>query len=90
MSIVTSLIAAVPNPAPVQPPGTQAFSTVLTWLAWGVSIACLIGILATAATMAVRFHRGDGGAEHLGRLGFVLVAAVLGTAAGPMINAVMG
>jgi len=84
---------SVPGPStivPAQPPGTGAITTVLTWAAWAVSICCIIGVFAAAGTMAIAHHRGSGGSEHMGRLGFVLIAAVLGTAAGPIINALMG
>lgn len=76
-------------PTPVQPPGTEALSTLLNWLSWSVSFACVVGALAVAAVMAVRHRRGEDGSEAFGKLGLVLVAAIVGAAAAPLVNAVV-
>jgi len=47
----------------------------------------VFGVLAVAAGMAVKHRRGEDGSEQLGRLGWVLGAVVLGSAAGPLVNA---
>lgn len=80
-------VLAAPNPGNSQPPGTQAFVTLLSWLGWGVSAACVAGVLIVAAMMAVKHNRGEGGGEHMGKLGWVLAAAVIGSAAGPLVSA---
>ncbi len=54
--------------------------TILKWIAWVASAACVLGILIVAATMVVRHQRGEGG-QHLARLGWVLLGCILiGTA----------
>lgn len=80
---------AVPDPgAGSPPPGTEGLNTILGWGAWGVSFACVGGLLAVAATMALRHRRGEGG-ETMGSLGWVLGACVLGSAAGPIAKALI-
>jgi hypothetical protein len=83
-------ILAAPDPHPTQPPGTQGLLTLLDWGAWGVTLACVAGVLIVASMMAVKHRRGEEGGDHLGKLGWVLAAAVLGAAAGPLVTAVGG
>ncbi len=80
---------AAPNPGQVQPPGTQGLTTMLGWGGWLVSFVCVAGILIVAAMMAVKHRRGDSGSEAMGSLGWVLGACVLGSAAGPLANALI-
>lgn len=85
------LLAAPPNPGTgVAPPGAAKFLTVLQWGAWLVTAACVAGIFIVAGSMAVRHRRGDGGAEAAGGLVWVLVACVLVSSAGPIVNALTG
>lgn len=88
MNPLTAFAISVGTPA--QPPGTQKITTLLQWAAWGVSIACVLGVFVIAGMLALRHHRGEGGGENLGKLGFVFLAAILGAAAGPMVTAVTG
>ena len=80
-------LLSIDQPTPTAPPGSEEFLKVLSWGSWGVSIACIAGVLIVAATMAVKHHRGEGGGEHLGKLGWVLLATVLGATAGPLVTA---
>ena len=81
--------AAAPTPGQQQPPGTQGLTTMLGWGGWGVSFVCVAGILVVAAMMALKHRRGEGGGEAMGSLGWVLGACVLGSAAGPVANALI-
>jgi hypothetical protein len=81
--------AAAPNPGSVQPPGTEGLTTMLNWGGWLVSLVCVAGILVVAAMMALKHRRGEGGGEAMGSLGWVLGACVLGSAAGPLANALI-
>lgn len=81
--------AAAPTPGQQQPPGTQGLTTMLGWGGWGVSFVCVAGILVVAAMMALKHRRGEGGGEAMGSLGWVLGACVLGSAAGPIANALI-
>ena len=81
-------LAAAPTPGQVQPPGTQGLTTMLGWGGWLVSFVCVAGILVVAAMMALRHRRGEAG-ESLSSLGWVLGACVLGSAAGPIANALI-
>ena len=81
--------AAAPTPGNVQPPGTEGLTTMLGWGGWLVSFVCVAGILIVAAMMALKHRRGEGGGEAMGSLGWVLGACVLGSAAGPIANALI-
>lgn len=81
--------AAAPTPGQQQPPGTEGLTTMLGWGGWGVSFVCVAGILVVAAMMALKHRRGEGGGEAMGSLGWVLGACVLGSAAGPVANALI-
>src|SRR3954454_7380375 len=83
VSLMTSPAYAV-TVDPTQPPGTAKIQTILNYARWSVTTICAMGFLAVAGTMAVQHRRGEGG-EHLGKLGTVMAATVLGTAAGPIV-----
>jgi hypothetical protein len=82
-------LAQAPTPGNVQPPGTEGLTTMLGWGGWLVSFVCVAGILIVAAMMALKHRRGEGGGEAMGSLGWVLGACVLGSAAGPIANALI-
>ncbi len=81
--------AAAPTPGQQQPPGTAGLNTMLGWGGWAVSFVGVAGILVVAAMMALKHRRGEGGGEAMGSLGWVLGACVLGSAAGPIANALI-
>ena len=87
--LATPAHAAAPQPGSQQPPGTEGLTTMLGWGGWGVSFVCVAGILVVAAMMALKHRRGEGGGEAMGSLGWVLGACVLGSAAGPIANALI-
>jgi hypothetical protein len=48
------LTAAIPNPAPVAPPGLgEAVNTLLGWLKWGGLVAGVAGLLVCAIMMMI-------------------------------------
>jgi hypothetical protein len=80
---------AAPTPAPTgipnpgfgtAPPGSGGILTILGWVAWGVTAACVGGILFVAIKMAVSIRRGEF-SEHAMGLGAVLFACILGGSA---------
>jgi hypothetical protein len=84
-----AFVAAVPNPGlGVQPPGTGGLLTILRWLAYGVSLCCVGGILYVAGKMALQHQRGEAG-QHMGALALVLLACVLAGAASAIVGALM-
>lgn len=87
--ISTATAVAAPVPGQEQPPGTQGLTTMLNWGGWLVSFVCVVGLLIVAAMMALKHRRGEGGGEAMGSLGWVLGACVLGSAVGPIANALI-
>ena len=77
-------IAALPNPKPEQPPGTDGFTTLLNWIAWGVIVLGLAGFLASAGYLAFASFTGR---EINGFKGLVIciIVCILATAAGTII-----
>lgn len=81
----TLIAAGINTPVSVQPPGTAGLLTVVGWVAWIVTLACICGIFAVAGKMAFSHRRGEG-SEAVGQLGWVMGACVLIAAAGPIVN----
>lgn len=80
---------ALPDPAPVQPPGTEAITTILGWAKWIGLAVCILGLIGAGAVMAVQSRRGEGG-EHAGRIGWALGGAIIISAAVSLIGFVSG
>ena len=89
MGEAASLAAALPDPTPVQPPGTDGIATMLGWFKW-VSLAICIGaLIAVGVLMAVPSRRSEG-AEHVGKIGFVLGGVIIISAAGALVGFIYG
>jgi hypothetical protein len=71
------------------PPGAGQIKTIVSYLAWGVTAACVAGVLIAAGKMAVAHQRGGGGAEHASSLAWVLIAAVIAGSASALVGAVI-
>lgn len=83
------LPASIPDPAPVQPPGTGGVSVGLSWLKWiGLALA-IVAIIIVAIRMFFGSRRGEGG-EHAGALGWVLGGVILIGAGGAIVTTLMG
>lgn len=56
----THLAGVIPNPAPVQPPGTSGVTTLIGWLKW-IGYAVVAGaIIVGGILISVSFRRGEG------------------------------
>lgn len=76
-TVAASVVPAdIPNPGPVQPPGTGGVTTVISWAKWIGYVVAGLGIIFIAIRMAIQHRRGEGG-EHLGALGWVVGAVIL-------------
>ena len=87
---VTAVLDAVlaqdiPQPTGVQPPGTEGLTTILGWIAWGVTFLCVVGVFFVAGSMAFAHRRGEG-SEAVGKLGWVMGACILGASATSLVN----
>ena len=77
----TPVPTGIPNPGfGTPPPGSGGIMTILGWIAWAVTAACVGGILVGAIRMAISIRRGEF-AEHAMGLGTVLFACILGGSA---------
>ncbi len=86
---MVSVLSAISQPNPVQPPGTESFATILNWAMWGVTGVAVLGMLITAGLMAIS-HRQGMGNEHMGRLGWIFGGLILAGSAALLVNMVMG
>jgi hypothetical protein len=85
------LVGGVFNPGTgVAPPGTAVttIETAIRYLAWGVTILCLVGLLLVAGRMAIHHRQGIGG-EHMAGLAWVLAACVLVGACSAIVGALV-
>lgn len=77
------VLAAVPNPGSGEAPAfaESKVLTILKWIAWFASAACVAGILVVGAKMAISHRRGDD--TNVAQLGWVLAGVILiGSASG--------
>jgi hypothetical protein len=68
------------------PPGGEKFSTILGWVAWTATGACVLGVLITAIMLGVAHNRGGAG-EHGMRLLSILFACILIGSASAIVGA---
>lgn len=80
-----SIAGNIPNPTPEQPPGTEAFTTILNWVAWAVILMGIAGFLGSAGFLAFASFTGR---EINGVKGLVisLIVCILAVSAGTIIN----
>lgn len=69
-------------------PGAAGFVTILQWTVWISLAICVLSLIAGGALLAVSRRRGDG-ERHLGRLGVVLGAVILISAASAIVAALL-
>lgn len=81
--------AQLPDPAPTQPPGTEAVSTILGWATWVGLVVCILGLIAAGTLMAVQSRRGEGG-EHVGKIGMALGGVIVISAAVALVGFISG
>lgn len=83
------LAGSVPNPSPVQPPGTGGITTLLNWLKWIALAISVGGIMAAGAMMSIQSRRGEGG-EHVARIGMGLGGVIVISAAAALVGFLAG
>lgn len=86
ISVFSSIIASVPNPDGERPPGMGGIDDVLNWAFWLGLAACVGGLIAGGALMAIQSRRGEG-SEHAGRIAMACIGAIVIGAAGMLISA---
>ena len=85
LSTALRITTGIPDPAPVQPPGTDGLSTILGWVKWVALAVCVMGLIVAGALMAVQSRRGEGG-EHVGKIGMALGGVVVISAAASLVG----
>lgn len=83
------VLAALPDPDPIQPPGTEGFTAILGWAKWVALAVCILGLFAAGALMAVQSRRGEGG-EHVGKIGMALGGVIVISAAVALVGFLAG
>jgi hypothetical protein len=81
--------SGVPDPGSgIKPPGADKLVTILGWVAWIVILACVGGILVTAARMALAHQRHES-SQHVASLGWVMGACILVGSAATLVQALV-
>lgn len=83
------IFAAVPNPNPVQPPGTGHVSTAIGYWAWIAGACLLVGAIGAGVALGFEVHGGRGGSTATTWLGRVVVGCLVLACAAPVINALI-
>ncbi|WP_367645927.1 hypothetical protein [Paenarthrobacter ureafaciens] len=81
--------AQIPNPDPIQPPGTEGLNSIMGWGKWVALAICVLGLFAAGALMAVQSRRGEGG-EHVGKIGMSLGGVIVISAAAALVGFLSG
>ncbi|MDF2826779.1 MAG: putative rane protein [Mycobacterium sp.] len=81
--------AQLPDPGPIQPPGTEGAVTIMGWAKWVALFVCILGLIAVGAMMAVGRSRGEGG-EHVGKLGMSLGGVIVISASVALVGFLSG
>ncbi|WP_326686970.1 MULTISPECIES: hypothetical protein [unclassified Streptomyces] len=75
---------------PYQPSGEAAeqANNLINWLAWGASAAGVLGLIIVGANMTLQLRAGEPGegATHYRGFFIVMVASVIATSAGPIVE----
>ena len=61
----------LPDPDPVQPPGTEGFNDVMGWGKWVALGVLVMALIFAGVRMGIGNRRGEGG-EHASSIGWVL------------------
>lgn len=73
-SAMYALSAAVPDVSPTAPPGSDKLTTILGWVLWIATLACVAAVITAGIKIAMGGHGRGGGGEH----GMTLLLALLG------------
>merc|ERR1711981_1489825 len=73
---VVNVLAALPDPDPVAPPGFEAVGTILGWAKWVGLIAAILALIAVAVMFMFNSRRGEGG-EHVKTFVAILVGVMV-------------
>lgn len=82
------IVTAIPNPDPVQPPGTDSFTTIMGWAKWVALIILVLCLIGAGAMMGINSRRGEG-SETLTWVMRILAGAIVVSAAGTIIGFVV-
>lgn len=82
-------LAALPDPAPVAPPGFEAVGTILAWAKWVGLIAAILSLIAVAVMFMFNSRRGEGG-EHVKTFVSILVGVMIIGAATALVGFISG
>ena len=85
VSTLWSIVPALPNPSPEQPPGTEGVVTILNWISWIVMVGGIAGCLISAGYLAFAAWTGR---EINGFKGLVLaiIACILAAGVGGIMQ----
>ncbi|MBL5975506.1 MAG: hypothetical protein ACTHX2_00695 [Microbacterium sp.] len=89
VEVAAVLPADLPNPDPVQPPGTDGFTSIMGWAKWVALAVAILALFAVGAMMGLNSRRGEGG-EHVGKIGMILGGVVLISAAVALVGFLSG
>ncbi|TKG61513.1 hypothetical protein [Prauserella endophytica] len=85
----TAFLAQPPNPGPQPPPGLENFgNSLISWIKWGVLVAGMVGILASAIMVIVgRRGRNEVAVQGFMGVGYGLVGLAIASVAAVLVGA---
>lgn len=86
LETASHLVTELPNPEPQAPPGMDNFKLILGWIKWGALVACIVGVMIAGAMVAIGNSRGGGASEHLPKVLWAILGALIISASTWLIN----
>lgn len=80
LPIAGDILLAVPEYEPEQPPGMDGLTTILGWIAWGVTILCLAAFLVCGGWLAIATLTGQEVRAAKGLIIVLIAAVIIGSA----------
>lgn len=73
-------VSAMPNVDPAEPPGLSNLTTILSWIAWGVTVLCLAAFLVCAGWLAISTLTGQEVRAAKGLIVVLIASVIIGGA----------
>lgn len=89
--LVCTALAALPGIDPVTPQAPTfagKFTMLISWVLWGCTMLCVVGIAVIGTQLAISIRRGETG-EHASRLGAAAAGVIIVGLASTIVNALL-
>lgn len=86
LDTINHMAAVLPDPDPTMPPGMEKILDVIGWIKWCALAATIVGVMIAGAMVAIGNSRGGGASEHLPKVLWAILGALIITGATTIIE----